>query len=54
MWGGKKSLNLKGWKIIILGNQGVGRQKKFEFEFKGREINKFGKSRCGETKVFEF
>ena len=28
--------------------------KKFEFEFKGQEINKIGKSRCGEAIEFEF
>ena len=40
----------KGGELIILGNQGVGS----EFEVEGWEINKFGKSSCGETKVFEF
>ncbi len=31
-----------------------GEAKEFEFEFKGRENNKIGKSRCWEAKEFEF
>ncbi len=34
-----------------MGNQGVEKAKEFEFEFEGQEINKFGKSRCGEAKI---
>ncbi len=30
------------------------RAKKFEFEFRGLEINKIGKSRSEEAKLFEF
>ncbi len=36
------NLNLKDGNLIKLGNQGMARQKSFEFDFKGREINEKG------------
>ena len=49
MWGGKNSLNLnlKGGKLIILGNQGVGRQKCLNLNLNSVILIKLGNQGAG-------
>ena len=44
------NLNLKGGKLVKLGNQGVGMQRSLNLNLKGLKMNNIGKSRCWETK----
>ncbi len=52
MWGGKKSLNLnlKGEKLIKLGNQGVWRQKSLNLNLKGEKLLKLRNQGVGRQK----
>ena len=43
-------MNLKGWKLVKFGNQGVGMQRSLNLNLKGLKMNKIRKSRCWGTK----